>query len=116
MFDIKIVKEPIQLSEVRKMAEEGFGDMVKAVVDVEREIMGLGPELHVDAEAMLIGEEGSTREHTWGINIYPDKTGNEFIEFDSMVNIKPAFGNRTRDIGNPEIKEKIVKIVKKLVV
>lgn len=116
MFEVKIVKGPIKLAEIKKMAEEGFGYMVKAVVDVGQEIIGLGPELHVDAEAALIDKENSSRESTWGINIYPNKTGDEFIEFDSMVNIKPAFGNRTRGVENPEIREKIITIVRKLVI
>src|SRR3989344_6450870 len=110
MFDIKVIKEPLELVEVKKMAEEGFGEMVKAVVDTEQEILALGSELHVDAESVLIGEEGSSREYTWGINIYPLKSGEEIIEFDSMVNIKPGFGNRSRDVEDSEIKEKIKKI------
>jgi hypothetical protein len=116
MFETKVLKHPIKMAEIKKMATEGFGDMVKAVVDVERGVVALGAELHVDAETILIGKEGSAREHTWGINIYPAKEGSEFIEFDSMVNIKPAFGNRSRDVENPVVREKIIEAVKKLIV
>ena len=114
-MDIKIVKDSITLRELSDMAREGFGDLVKAVVDIEREIMAVGGGLHADEEVLLSEQCGSTREHTWGINMYPGKSQEEWIEFDSMVNLKPSFGNRTRNVDNPEIKEKIEQIVKKLV-
>lgn len=98
------------------MANEDFGDIVKAVVDVTQEIMAVGGELHADEEVLLSEEEGSKREDTWGINLYPKKPENEWIEFDSMVNIKPHFGNRSRDVENMAIREKIKEIVKKLVI
>jgi len=60
-------------------------------------------------------KENSKRENTWGVNFYPDKSENDFIEFDSMINLKPAFGNRSRDVENSEIKIKIKKIVEKLI-
>ena len=115
MFEIKVIKEPIKLEEVMEIAKNGYGDMVKAVVDVEQEILAIGSELHVDAESNLIEEKDSKREYCWGINIYPTKTGEEFIEFDSMVNIKPGFGNRSRGVENKEIQEKIREIVSKLI-
>lgn len=71
------------------MASEGFGDAVKAVVDVDKKIMAVDGELHADEEILLAEKEGSKRENMWGINIYPNKLGDEMIEFDSMINIKP---------------------------
>ena len=112
---IKIVKNPIKKSELLKIASEKFGDVVKAVVDTEQKIMAVGGELHADEEVLLTENEGSRRENTWGINIYPEKSENDWIEFDSMINLKPAFGNRSRDVENPETKEKIRSIVKKLI-
>ncbi len=98
------------------MAKTGFGDLVKAVVDVAQGIMAIGGELHADEEVLLMEKENSRRENTWGINIYPKKSENEWIEFDSMVNIKPSLGNRSRDVENSEIREVIKKIVRKLIV
>ena len=89
--------------------------MVKAVVDVEQEIMAVGGELHADEEALLAERENSKRENTWGINFYTDKSSEEFIEFDSMVNIKPAFGNRSRNVENLAIQKKIKEISNKLI-
>ena len=113
-MEIKIVKRQITKSELKIIAENQFGNLVKAVVDIEKEIMATGGELHADEEAALIAE-GSRRENTWGKKLYPDKPGQEFIEYDSMVNIKPAHGNRSRGVESAEIREKIAAVVKKLV-
>jgi len=115
MVEIKIIKESISKEELQKFAAETFGDMVKVVADVERGIMAVGAEFHAEEEAMLIEREGSKREHAWGFNIYPEKLESEWIEFDSMVNIKPALGNRSRAISDEVVKEKIRNIVKELV-
>src|SRR3989344_8825549 len=114
-MEIKIVKEPISKEELKKYAEATFGDMVKLVSDVERGILAIGAEFHAEEEALLMEREGSRREHTWGFNIYPEKPEPEWIEFDSMVNIKPALGNKSRAITDEAVKEKIRKIVKKLI-
>ena len=115
-MEIRIIKKPISKEELKELAKEGFGDVVKAVVDVEQEIMAVGGELHADEEILLMDKENSKRENTWGVNFYPDKSENDFIEFDSMINLKPAFGNRSRDVENSEIKIKIKKIVEKLII
>lgn len=112
---IKIVKNKITLKELQKIAKEGFGDLIKAVVDVDKEIMAIGGELHSDEEVLLMEEEQSKREYTWGINLYVEKNGDDFIEFDSVINLKPNFGNRSRGVENPKIRKKIKQIVEKLV-
>ena len=98
------------------MARGQFGDLVKAAVDVEQGIMAVGGEMHADEEVILMEQEGSKREYTWGINLYPEKSREELIEFDSIINIKPSYGNRSRDVENPKIKEQIKTIVNKLIV
>ena len=98
-----------------KIASEGFGDLVKAAVDVLQGIMAIGGELHADEEVLLAEKEGSKREHMWGINIYPKRSGSGMIEFDSMLNLKPHYGNRSRDVENPEIRKKIQTIVQQLI-
>jgi len=114
-MEIKIVKGLINKKELIDIAKKQFGDLIKAVVDVEQEIMAIGGELHADEETLLIEQEASKREHSWGINLYPEKTGDEWIEFDSVINLKPSFNNRSRGIDNQEIQEKIRNIIKKLV-
>jgi hypothetical protein len=114
-MEIKIVKGSINKKELVDVAREQFGDLIKAVVDVEQGIMAVGGELHADEEVLLIEREGSKREHVWGVNIYPEKTDDDWIEFDSVINLKPSFGNRSRGVDNPETQEKIRKIIEKLV-
>ncbi|MGB8952085.1 MAG: DUF5674 family protein [Candidatus Aminicenantales bacterium] len=111
---MKTISEIISLEELKKMGEERFGIMVKAVVDVEKEIMSVDAELHSDEEAALL-ENGSRQENLWGINIYPELREDDWIEFDSMINLRPSQGNRTRGVDNPEIRRKIIDIVNKLV-
>ncbi len=115
MEEIKIVKDLINKKELIDMAKGQFGDLVKAVVDVEQGIMAIGGEMHADEEVVLIEQESSKREDTWGINLYPEKTSDDWIEFDSVINLKPSFGNRSRNVDNPEIQKKIRNIVEKLI-
>ncbi len=91
-----------------------FGSLVKAVVDINDEVLAVDAELHADLEKCLI-ENGSVAENLWGINLYPDLASADFIEFDSMINLKPASGNRTRGVDSPEIREKIITLVDKFV-
>ena len=114
-MDIKIVKNSISKDELKHIANEQYGDMVKVVVDLEHEIMTVGGEFHADGELVLMEQEGARREYTCGINLYPDVQGGDFIEYDSMINLKPAFGNRTRNVADKEIREKIKHVVEKLV-
>lgn len=111
---ISVIEEPIHKSELAELAKERFGDLVKAVVDIEKGIMVVGGELHSDEEAILI-ESGSRQRNLWGINIYPDKSGDEWIEFDSMINLRPSQGNRSRDVDDPEARKKIKEIISRLV-
>lgn len=96
------------------MAEKMFGNLIKAVVDIEKEIMAVNGELHADEEALLL-QNGSKQQNLWGINIYPDLQGDNFIEFDSMINLRPSQGNRSRGVDSEEIRKKIIGIVNKLI-
>ena len=95
------------------MAEGRFGNLVKAVVDVERKIMALDGELHADEEALLL-ENGSRQENLWGINIYPELEGPERVEFDSVINIRPSQGNRSRGVDDQATRERIARVVAEL--
>lgn len=112
-MEIRMVKDKIALAELKALAENQFGDLIKAVVDVEQGIMAIGGELHADEEAVLL-ERGSRQEQLWGINLYPAKAGDDWIEFDSMINIRPSQNNPSRIIEDPMIRRKIIEIVAKL--
>jgi len=111
---MKIIDTSITLAEIKAMAGGRFGDLVKAVVDIATGAMAMDGELHADEEALLL-EQGSRQTDLWGINIYPELSGRDRIEFDSIINIRPSQGNRSRGIGDPAIREKIFQIVARLV-
>ena len=113
-MEIKIIKNPVILGDLKNIAEKQFGDLVKAVVDVEKGVMAIGGDLHADEEAILL-EKGSKQEHLWGINLYSEKQAEDWIEFDSMINIRPSLNNRSRDVEDAKIRGKIAKIVNLLV-
>jgi len=110
-----VVRVPLPLANVRRMAAEQFGDFVKAVVDIEREVMAIGGELHADEEALLI-EDGSRQTDLWGINLYPDLPTEQLVEFDSMINVRPSQGNRSRGVDDPDRRRRIEVVVRRLIV
>ena len=105
----------IKLEELSQMADDMFGDLVKAVVDVARDTMVVDAELHADEEALLI-QHGSDQTDLWGINLYPGLEGDDFVEFDSMINLRPSRGNRSRGVEDPEIRKRIRRIANDLVI
>lgn len=96
------------------MAAARFGEMVKAVVDVARGVMAMGGELHADEESLLL-DDGSRQTDLWGINLYPDETGSDWIEFDSMINVRPSQHNRSRTVEDEATRTAIRRIVGALV-
>ena len=112
---MKIIDKKLTMSELKRIAAATFGDMVKAVVDVDRELIALDAELHSDLEALLLGD-GSKQKNIWGINLYPDMHGEEFIEFDSLINIRPSQGNRSRGVENEEMRKRIISIIGKRII
>jgi hypothetical protein len=111
---MKIVDKEITAQELQEMADKMFGNLVKAVVDIEKRIMAVDVELHADAEAYLL-ENGSSQKDLWGINLYPEIYGDDFIEFDSMTNLRPSQGNRSRGVEDVKIQREIKDVVSRLV-
>jgi hypothetical protein len=112
---MQVIDSPISLDELARMAGRGFGDFLKAVVDIDRGILVIDAEMHSDEEAFLL-EHGSKQQHLWGINLYPDAPAGELVEFDSMINIRPSQGNRSRGVDDAETRARILVIVDSLVV
>jgi hypothetical protein len=107
---MEILQEHMTKKKLQEKARALFGDMVKGVVDVDKGLLAIDAELHADLEALLL-EHGSEQNNVWGINLYPELDGDDFIEFDSMINIRPSQGNRSRSIDSPEIQNKVISIV-----
>ena len=110
----QIVRQVISRALLENLARAGFGDMVKAVVDVSRGVMAIGAELHSDEEADLL-TDGSRQTDLWGINLYPADEGESSIEFDSMINVRPGQGNRSRSVDDDATRQALRPIVDSLV-
>jgi hypothetical protein len=111
---IEIIDTVITRNTLRAIASGQFKDFVKAVVDVERGVMAIGGDLHADEESALL-DTGSDQRNLWGINLYPDLPADQWVEFDSMINVRPSAGNRSREVESPLIREKILEIAAGLV-
>ena len=112
---ILMVREHVSLQTISTLAHASYGDFAKAVVDLERTMMAVGGEMHADGEALLL-EDGSRQSHLWGINLYPQEHGSEaFIEYESMINLRPSQGNRTTGVDDPAMRMRVADVVARLV-
>ena len=112
---MRIVDTTISMDELRRMAADMFGNLVKAVADVDRERMAVDAELHADLEALLL-HDGSKQGSLWGINLYPEKAGEDFVEFDAMINMRPSQGNRSRGVEDEKTRARIFAMIGKRVI
>lgn len=106
---MQILATPLKKSDLQPMAEKMFGNLVKAVVDIEKKIVAVDAEMHADLEQLLL-EHGSEQKNLWGINFYPEIAGEDFIEFDSMINVRPSQNNRSRGVDDEEIRKQIIAV------
>ena len=106
MPEIEILHERIATDDLRRLVLDGFGDMVKYVVDLERGVIAVGGQLHADAEALLL-DSGSRQENLWGANYYPGTSPEKCIEFTSLINIRPARSNPGMELEDPELRERV---------
>ncbi len=110
---MEIISKKISRDELNKMDSGYFEDKIKAVVDIEKQIIGVDAELHADIEEALI-EEGSELRNLWGINFLADENEiEEFVKFDSLINIHPKQNNRSRDVEDENVRNKILEAVEK---
>lgn len=109
-----ILKNPISRALLKEYAANTFGDMIKCVADVDKGLIAIDADLHADLERMLL-ENGSGQASLWGFNLYPDESGEDFIEYDSLINIRAWQGNPSRDVLDQDVRERIVSIVHKFV-
>lgn len=111
---MKLVDKAISLDELKKISARMFGGLVKAVVDIKKEAMVVDAEMHADEEKYLL-DSGSHQDDLWGINLYPDLKGEDFVEFDSMINVRPRLNNFSRGVEDEALRKRIVVIVNKLI-
>ena len=109
-----ILDHPITRAVLKEYAANTFGDMVKCVADIDKSLLAIDADLHADLERLLL-ENGSQQTSLWGFNLYPDETGDDFIEYDSLINIRSWQGNPSRDILDKGVREIIASIVDKFI-
>lgn len=112
-MNIPIIAEPISISEIKALAEMTYGDMLKGVVDIVRDRCALGGEWHIDANNVLLAD-GSRQEDLWGFNIYPDRHGDEALEYVSLINVRPAHGNAAMEISDTNLRSTMRNIIERL--
>ena len=105
-----ILDNPITRDSLKEYAAHTFGDMIKCVTDIDRGVLAIDADLHSDLEHLLL-DNGSCQEALWGFNLYPDENGDDFIEFDSLINIRSWQGNPSRGILDENVRNKIIDIV-----
>ena len=110
-----VVEESISIEEVRELARDMYKDMVKGVADIEREIIALGGEYHVDANELLL-KSGSQQKNVWGFNVYLDRIGDDWIECASLINIRPVQGNRSMFVKDTELTKRIRNVVERRII
>jgi len=113
-MEITLIEKAISREELKAAAWPYYEEVVKAVVDIEMKVMAIGGEMHADEEKALL-EHGSKQEDLWGINIFTELDGPDMIEFDSLINIRPGSGNRSRGVEDAAVRERITEIVDALV-
>ena len=109
-----VVTDRISKEKIEELSRSRFGDMVKAVVDIAKGVMAIGGELHADEEQVLL-DSGSSQNNLWGINIYHALPRDQWIEFDSMINIRPSQGNRSRSVEDEDMRRKISEMVNQMI-
>jgi hypothetical protein len=107
--------EPTKKETILKKYNHFFKTMIKAVVDVKREVLALDAELHADLENMLL-HEGSEQENLWGINLFLEKEKKDWIDYTALINIRPSMNNRSMEVENPRLRQKITEIIHRLIV
>ena len=107
---IKIIDQKITENELREIAKDFYTDMIKGVVDIERGILAMGGEYHIDASTVLIENE-SRQQDIWGFNWYFDRAGDERIEYVSLINIRPAQGNMAMEVQDASLRDTMKTII-----
>ena len=114
-MNIKIIKKPITRADALEIGKEFYKEMVKGVIDIEKEILALGGEYHMDANAVLI-ENGSHQNSVWGFNVYPSRSGDNWIEYTSLINIRPSADNKSMVVENENTRRIMKEIIEKLII
>ena len=85
---------------------EALGKYIKLAVDVRQCILAGGGVMHADCEAVLL-EDGSQQGDIWGADWNPSA---KQLTFESLINIRPHQNNRSLELINPALRERVSQI------
>ena len=103
---MKIIEHPTSLITIWEERETAFEEVLKIVVDINKNLIAADAEMHADLEQLLL-KEGSAQQDLWGANIYPLRSKKDQIEYTSLINIRPAIGNRSMEVADSKVRKKI---------
>ncbi|MBI4155786.1 MAG: hypothetical protein HY507_00965 [Candidatus Zambryskibacteria bacterium] len=109
-MNIVIISDTITIDELKKIAKEFYVTMIKGVVDIKKEVIAFGGQYHIDANAVLT-EKGSQQQDVWGFNVNFIKPKEEWIEYNSLINIRPLQENYDMEVLDEDIRRKMKKII-----
>jgi hypothetical protein len=106
---IHIIRERATPQQIQEMLQD-LDTYIKLAVDIDREMLAGGGTLHADCEAVLL-EDGSQQATIWGADWNP---ASQQVTFESLINIRPRQDNRSMEILDPEIRERVAQITIRL--
>ena len=95
-------------SEEFDKAREVYDDYIKTVIDIEKDILAVGGECHIDCEEKLL-EIGSKQENLYGGGY---RVSSREVEYMALSNYKPNLERVTYEIADKDIREKLYKLTK----
>ncbi|MGB3240189.1 MAG: DUF5674 family protein [Geitlerinemataceae cyanobacterium] len=106
---IYLIQQRPTAEQIEQMLET-LGSYIKLAVDIEREILAGGGEMHADCESLLL-QNGSKQANIWGADWNPFT---QKVTYESLINIRPNQNNRSMEIQDPNIRSRITQIVQNL--
>jgi hypothetical protein len=106
---IQLLKERANPAQIHAMLDH-YESMIKIVVDIRRRFLAGGGEMHADCESVLL-DDGSEQDDLWGANWYP---GEQRIEFESLINIRPQLGNRSILIQGEDLRRQVESVTREI--
>lgn len=106
---MKLISKSLSRQECHSL-KTTYGQYIKVTVDLEKETLVAGCELHADGEKILL-ESGSRQDNIWGggINLLTKE-----VDATAVLNLRPNLNNSSLEVLDPNRRKKLISIVKKL--
>ncbi len=111
---MKLISKPTTFQSIWDERLVDLGGILKIVVDLEQQLIGVDAEMHADIEEEML-KQGSQQRDLWGANLLENSEGTYDIEYTSFINIRPGQGNRAMDIEDGNIRQQMETIIHRLI-